>query len=222
LSVRILLADDHKLFRQGLAALLEGASDWELVAEASNGEEALALTGRSQTDVIILDLQMPKLNGLDVAQRIREQSPETRVVVLSSYSDRQCIERALAVGVRGYVLTSEAVDDLIEAVKAALDDRQFLSPTLSAMPASEERRSPQIDKDSLSAREQDVLRLLCEGCRTKEIATRLDISARTIETYRSLLTQKLGIKSLSGLVKIALRTGIADILGDDPEPGRSD
>lgn len=96
MSVRILLADEHKLFRQGLAALLEGASDWQLVAEAGNGETALALAGQLRVDVLILDLEMPKLNGLDVARRIREQSPGTRVVVLSSCSDRQYIERALA------------------------------------------------------------------------------------------------------------------------------
>jgi two-component system response regulator NreC len=209
MGVRILLADDHKLFRQGLASLIKGQTDWEIIAEAGDGEEAVTLAESSGAQVVVLDLEMPKLNGMEAARRIREQGTATRVVVLSSYSDRQYVESVFASGVWGYVLKSEAIDDLISAVESALENRQFISPALSTLDPAGKRRSTVIDKDCLSLREKEVLRLLSEGCRTKEIAKRLGISARTVETYRSRLMLKLGIKSLSGLVKFALRTGIA-------------
>jgi DNA-binding NarL/FixJ family response regulator len=133
MGVRILLADDHKLFRQGLASLIKGQTDWEIIAEAGDGEEAVTLAESSGAQVVVLDLEMPKLNGMEAARRIREQGTATRVVVLSSYSDRQYVESVFASGVWGYVLKSEAIDDLISAVEAALENRQFISPALSTL-----------------------------------------------------------------------------------------
>ena len=209
MGVRVILADDHALFRKGLSLLIKEQTDWEVVGEASDGDEAIVLAEQLQPQIVILDLEMPRMNGLEAVRALRQRVPAAGIIVLSSYSDRQYLESAFSSGALAYVLKNEAMDDLVGAVDAALRMRRFISPALSQSPPAVERRSVEIDKDLLSRREQDVLRLLSEGCRTKEIAQLLNISTRTVETYRSRLMLKLGIKTLPGLVKFALRAGIA-------------
>jgi DNA-binding NarL/FixJ family response regulator len=204
----ILLADDHVLFRQGLAALLREQEGWSIVGEASDGEEAVRLATELKPDVAVLDVEMPRLGGVDAAREIRRISSDTRIVGLSMYADAHYQERMLNAGASGYVLKSEAIDDLVEAVRAALRGETFLSPTRVRRESVTSLRSARLDSAKLSAREQAVLKALALGKRTKEIADDLALSAKTVETYRGRLMLKLGIDNIPGLVRFAVRAGL--------------
>jgi DNA-binding NarL/FixJ family response regulator len=204
----VLLADDHVLFRQGLALLVREQVDWQLVGEAGNGEEAVRLAEKLQPQIAVLDIEMPRMDGMEAARRIRQVSPATCIVALSMYGDAHYQERMFQAGASAYVLKNEAIDDLVTAIATALRGERFISPAAGCLPEATPPRSIALDKASLSEREMDVLRLLAEGRRMKEIAESLDISARTVETYRSRIMLKLGIDNLPGLVKFAVRAGI--------------
>jgi DNA-binding NarL/FixJ family response regulator len=204
----ILLADDHVLFRQGLAALLREQEGWSIVGEASDGEEAVRLATELKPDVAVLDVEMPRLGGVDAAREIRRISSGTRIVGLSMYADAHYQERMIDAGASGYVLKSEAIDDLVEAVRAALRGETFLSPTRVRRESVTSLRSARLDSAKLSAREQAVLKALALGKRTKEIADDLALSAKTVETYRGRLMLKLGIDNIPGLVRFAVRAGL--------------
>ena len=207
MTTTVLLADDHVLFRQGLASLIGARADWEVVGEASDGEEAVRLAEALRPQIAVLDIEMPGMNGLEAARRIRQVSPTTRILALSMYGDVHYVQRMLEAGASAYVLKNEALDDLVEAIAAVQRGGRFISPStrdrVVAMPA----RSVEVDKATLSERERDVLRLLAAGMRTKEIAETLRISVKTVETYRSRIMLKLGIDNLPGLVKFAIRAG---------------
>ena len=204
----ILLADDHVLFRQGLAALLRSQGAWEIVGEANNGEEAIRLARRHQPDIAVIDVSMPGMSGIEAAPLIRRASPDTRIVALSMYGDAHYQELMFKAGASAYVLKNEAISDLVEAIQAALRGERFVSPAMLQRGAPLPDRSAELDKRVLSDREIEVLRLLAEGRRTKEIAEVLDISAKTVETYRGRIMLKLGIENLAELVKFAIRAGI--------------
>lgn len=209
MTISCILADDHVLFRQGLISLLDAQPQWRVVGEAGNGEEAVRLSEALKPDIVVLDIEMPGINGIEAAEKIRRASPESKVIALSMYSDAHYQRRMFEAGVAAYVLKTEAVDDLIRAVRAALAGEQFVSPAAgqpTGGPASS--RSADIDKQRLSTRELEVMRLLAEGRRTKEIAAILGISAKTVETYRSRIMLKLDIDNLPGLVRFAIRAGI--------------
>jgi DNA-binding NarL/FixJ family response regulator len=205
MTTTILLADDHVLFREGLALLVGQRTDWQVVAQASDGEEAVQLAEALRPQVAVLDIEMPRLNGLEAARRIRQVSPATRIIALSMYGDAYYQERMFEAGGLGYVLKNEAMDDLVQAIEAVLRGEFFVSPSAGATPPL---RSVEVDKRTLSDREKDVLRLLAAGQRTKDIAERLGISAKTVETYRSRIMLKTGIDNLPGLVKFAIRAGL--------------
>lgn len=210
MTITVLLADDHALFRQGLASLVrEQGESWRIVGEAGDGEEAVLLAQALQPQIAVLDVEMPRMNGIEAARQIGRVSPETRIVALSMYGDRHYQERMFEAGASSYVLKNEAIDDLVEAIRAALRGDRFISPAVARYGSTVSQRSAELDKSALSEREVEVLRLLAEGQRAKEIAEALGISAKTVETYRGRIMLKLGIDNLPGLVKFAIRAGIA-------------
>lgn len=208
----IVLADDHRIVRQGLRALLAGEADFEVVGEADDGREALELVKHLTPDVLILDLMMPGLNGLEVARQLPRQSPGVRVVVLSMHDDEGFVLEALANGVSGYVLKDSNSSDLVHAVREVAAGRRYLSPPLSdrAIEAYQQRaKVGTMDKhETLTTREREVLQLSAEGHTNSEIAARLGISTRTAETHRSRVMHKLGLHTQSDLIRYAIRRGI--------------
>lgn len=206
MTVTLILVDDHVLFRQGLKSLLAEQSEWQIVGEAGDGEEAVQLAERLKPDIAVVDIEMPGMDGIEAAREINRVSPNSRIIALSMYGDGYYQRRMFEVGASAFVLKNEAVGDLVDAVHASLSGERFVSPS-AVIP--DDARSAKVEKGLLSKRELDVMRLLVEGLRTKEIAASLGISAKTVETYRSRIMLKLGIDNLPGLVKFAIRAGIA-------------
>mgnify|MGYP003589377886 CR=1 FL=1 len=204
----ILLADDHVLFRQGLAALLCNQGQWEIIGEADNGEQAVHLAQQRQPDIVVIDVAMPGMSGIEAAPLIKRVSPQTRIVALSMYSDPYYQELMFKAGASAYVLKNEAVSELVDAIRAVLVGKRFVSPFVTQQNASCSGRSADLDKRVLSEREIEVLRLLVQGWRTREVAESLGISTKTVETYRGRVMLKLGIDNLAELVKFAIRAGI--------------
>lgn len=216
MTLTLLLCDDHRMFREGLAGLLQQEPGWTVIAQAGDGEEAIRLAEELEPDLAVLDVAMPGLGGIEAAEVIRSRSPRTRIVAVSMYGDLHYRKRMLAAGAAAYVLKNEAGADLIAAIHAVLRGETFISPSLAS--PSQDRdglrseRCPDLDEAALTGREREVLGLLVRGRRTKEIAAELGISAKTVETYRGRLMLKLGIDNLAGLVKFAIRAGIAPLV----------
>lgn len=212
-SVRILLADDHTIVRNGLRVLLERQPDFEVVGEAGNGREAIDLAQQQSPDIVIMDIAMPTMNGIEAAARITANLPKTAVVVLSMHADESYILRALKAGARGYLLKDSAETDLIQAVRAVASGKAFFSPAVSKVLAEEyiwhvERRGVQDPYDLLTARERELLQLIAEGKSAKEIAGLLNLSFHTVDTHRGNLMQKLNVHSIPELILYAVRKGI--------------
>jgi two-component system response regulator NreC len=208
----IVLADDHHIVRQGLRALLEAEPDFAVTGEAADGLVAAGLVERLKPDVLVLDLMMPGLNGLDVVRQVRQRSPQTRVIILSMHANEAYVLEALRNGVVGYVLKDSTASDLAQAVREAAAGRRYLSPPLSerAIEAYVHKAdaAPLDLYETLSGREREVLHLAAEGYNNTEIAARLCISARTVETHRANVMRKLGLHSQTDLIRYALRRGI--------------
>ncbi len=212
-SVRILLADDHTILRKGLRLLLERESDFGVVAEASNGREAVDAVTREVPDVVIMDIAMPILNGIEATKRISADHPRTAVVILSVHSDEGYVLRALKAGARGYLLKDSAESDLIQAVRVVAAGKAFFSPAVSRILADDYVRQMQqqgaADRyDLLTTRERELLQLIAELKPTKEIAEILGISPHTVDTHRGNLMQKLNIHSIPELILYAVRKGV--------------
>jgi two-component system response regulator NreC len=211
--LRILLADDQGVVRRGMRALLETEPGVEIVGEASDGQEALRLCDSTAPDLVILDVAMPRLNGIDVAAQARKRRPDLRVIVLSMHSDESYIVRALSAGARGYLLKEATDDDLLPAVRAVAAGRTFFSPAVSAMLLEDHMRHLQQRglEDSyhlLTDREREVLQLLAEGRSNKEVAAALDVGLSTIETHRANMMQKLNLHNTAEIVLYAVRKRI--------------
>jgi two-component system response regulator NreC len=210
--ITIVLADDHHIVRQGLRALLEAESDFSVVGEAGDGLEALRLADQLNPNVLVLDLMMPGLNGLEVARQMTKHAPQTRIVVLSMYSNEAYVLEALGNGASAYVLKDSSSADLVHAVREVAAGRRYLSPPLSdrAIEAYQEKaKAATLDKyETLTTREREVLQLAVEGHTSTEIAARLGISSRTAEAHRSNLMHKLGLHTQADLIRYALRRGI--------------
>lgn len=210
--ITIVMADDHVVVRQGLRVLLDSQADFEVVAEASDGLQACELVEQLDPDVLVVDLMMPGLNGLDVTRQVRKRSARTQVVVLSMHSNEAYVLEALRNGAIAYVLKESGGTDLVRAVRQAAVRQRFLSPPLSdrAIQSYAERtaNSALDPYDSLTSREREVFQLSAEGYSNKEIADRLSISPRTVETHRANLMRKLGLSSRPELIRYALRRGV--------------
>lgn len=212
-SVRILIADDHELFRRGVAAELTQVTGWSVAAEAENGRDAVALAAELNPDIVILDLTMPELNGLDAARRIIAAAPSTRILILTAHESEQLVREVLSAGAQGYVLKSDAGRTLVAAVHALLDGRPFFTSKVARMLLDGYLRSEAPDTGALrtlSAREREIVQLLAEGSSNKDVARALKISTKTAETHRSNIMRKMGFGSLAELVRYAIRNQIIE------------
>ena len=212
---RIVLADDHTLVRSGLRALLEALRGVAVVAEASDGEAALRAVREHRPEVLVTDITMAGMNGLELAERVRTELPETRVIVLSMYSSEEYVLRALKAGASAYLLKDSATAELEIALAAVLRGETYLSPGASKrlvrhVTGGEGGRAGPLD--ALTARQREILKLIAEGVHTKEIAHRLRLSPKTVEAHRAQVMERLGIKDIPGLVRLAIRAGL--ISGD--------
>ena len=211
--MRILLADDHTLVRQGLRRILEEQPEWRVVAEAGNGLDAVSLAADLQPDIVILDIGMPKLNGLEAARQITKKAPEARVLILSMHADEVHITKAVEAGAAGYLVKDSADRELVNAVTATAEGKSYFSPAAAAVLLDEYRRALArrgvTDRyDLLSDREREVLQLMAEGRSTKAIATLLGVSPATIETHRAHVFEKLDLHSVAEAVLYAVRRGL--------------
>jgi DNA-binding NarL/FixJ family response regulator len=212
-SVRILIADDHELFRRGLAAELAQVPGWVVAAEAANGREAVELAAALKPDIIVLDLTMPELNGLEAARRIIAVEPAARVLILTAHESEQLVREVLGAGAKGYVLKSDAGRILVAALQALLGGGSFFTSNVARIVLDGYLRSESPDveaTDTLSAREREIVQLLAEGNSNKDVARVLKISVKTAETHRSNIMRKMGFGSLPELVRYAIRNKIIE------------
>jgi DNA-binding NarL/FixJ family response regulator len=212
MPIRILIADDHGVVAEGLRHLVEAQPDMEVIATAGDGREAVQQARDAQPDVVLMDLSMPELNGADATRAILERDPKCRVIVLSMYSQREYVRRALKAGAAGYVVKRSAAKEVVEAIRAVHAGQRYLSPRVADVVLEDYTDDKQDDLLSrLSAREREVLQLLAEGRTGAQIAERLSLSQKTVETYRARLVEKLGIRDLAGLVRFAIQRGLVSL-----------
>jgi DNA-binding NarL/FixJ family response regulator len=214
-KVTVLLADDHTVVRQGLRALLEAEEDMSVVGEAENGRQAVQMAKRLQPDVVVMDIAMPSLNGLEATRQISRESPKSKVLILSSYSDDEYVQQLTDAGASGYLVKQTAAQDLVTAIREAKRGNAFFSPTISKRLLEHYRASmgkPPSEKKApkLTPREQEVLQLIAEGYANKQIAGELFISIKTVEKHRQQLMNKLDIHDVAGLTRYAIAKGIIE------------
>ena len=211
MRVRIVIADDHALFRAGMRMLLRACEDIQVVAEASDGHAALALAREHRPHVLLMDIGMPGLNGVEAAERVRRELPETRVIILSMHTSEEYVLRAVQAGAAGYLLKDIAPDELVRAVRQVSRGEMYLSSAVSRYVVEDYRRrlsTPAGPLERLTGRQREILQLVAEGHTTKAIATRLSVSVKTVETHRAQLMERLDIHDVPGLVRFAIRHGL--------------
>jgi len=212
--LKVLIADDHEVARRGIRALLEGHPEWEVTGEAKDGREAVELAAKLKPDVVLLDIGMPNLNGLDAARQILAATPDSRILIITMHDTEQVVREVLAAGARGFLLKSDAGRDLVSAVEALLHGRTFFTTRVAQMvldgylhPTEPEN----IARHVLTPREREVIQLLAEGKTSKEVAVALNLSVKTAETHRTNLMRKLDLHSVADLTLYAVRNGIVQI-----------
>ncbi|MBN1218574.1 MAG: response regulator transcription factor [Anaerolineae bacterium] len=215
-KARVLLVEDHIVVRQGIKALLSDESDLEIVGEADNGREALPLIEKLQPNVVLMDISMPGMNGIEATRQVRQRFPEVKVVILSMHANEEYVFQVLRAGASGYVLKQSDSSEVLTAIHAALSGGSFLSPPISRAVIDDyvhraEVRGQGDNLDLLTSREREVLQLLAEGLSNKEIAEQLSISIKTVETHRSNMMSKLEVSNKTDLIKYALRKGWATL-----------
>ncbi len=215
MSIKVILADDHKIVREGLRSLLEKQPDITVIAEADNGLAALRLVEGMSPDVVIMDVSMPDLNGIETTRQITEKALNTKVIALSMYSDRQFVMGMLSAGASGYLPKDCVVEELVTAIHAVVADRTYLSPTITDVMVKDyfhhlAKNGPSV-YFVLTSREREVLQLLSEGKSMKDIAAHLCLSVKTIETHRHQIMHKLGIYNIAELTKYAIREGLTSL-----------
>jgi DNA-binding NarL/FixJ family response regulator len=220
-KLRILIADDHGLLRHGVRTILQARRGWKVVGEATNGREAVDKAIKLKPDVLVVDISMPELDGVEVTRQIRKALPEVKVLVLTMHESDQMVRQALNAGANGYLLKSDLPDYLPKAVKAIAENKSFLTPKISEIvlegfinagnkPAEGKLASPRI-----TPRELEIVRLLAQGKSNKELSTQLGITVRTVETHRSKIMLKLGVHSLAELIHYAMRNEIISVKGPE-------
>src|SRR5216684_616924 len=207
MPTRILLADDHALIRQGMKALLE-KQGFQVVGEASDGQETLRSVEKTQPDIAILDISMPILNGVDAARELKKRAPRTKVILLTQHDEDQYVTESLRAGVKGYVLKSQAAQDLVHAIQEVCHGSIYLSPNISRAVVDAYLSKTYVSTNPLSGRERQVLQLVGEGKSTKDVALQLGISVKTAESHRARLMKKLDIHKIERLVRYAIRRGL--------------
>ncbi len=209
-KIHILLVDDHAVVRQGFKMILAAQPDMEIVGEAGNGREALDLAGQLQPDVIVMDVAMPELNGIEATRRVADLSPRSRVLALSMHKDSVYVREILRAGARGYLLKDSIAGDLLAAVRAVSRGEGYISPGVSDAVLNDYRRHVTDPIDLLTSREREVLQMMAEGKTNKEIATVLNLSVYTVDAHRGRIMEKLNLHSITDLVRFAVRCGLVD------------
>jgi len=208
--IRILLADDHAVVRQGFKMILGAQSDMEIVGEAGNGREAVELAESLKPDIVVMDVAMPELNGIEATRRLSTSSPHTRVVALSMHKDNVYVREILRAGARGYLLKDSVAADVVNAIRAVARGESYLSPAVSNAVLDDYRKHVTNPIDLLSSREREVLQMLAEGKTNKEIAVVLNLSVYTVDAHRGRIMEKLNVHSINELVRFAVRNGLID------------
>jgi two-component system, NarL family, response regulator NreC len=208
--IRILLADDHAVVRQGFKMILDAQPDMEIVGEAANGREAVDLAEQLRPDVVVMDVAMPELNGIEATRRLASSVPHARVVALSMHKDSVYVREILRAGARGYLLKDSGAADLVAAIRAVASGESYLSPAVSNAVLDDYRRHATNPIDLLTSREREVLQLLAEGKTNKEIAGLLNLSVYTVEAHRGRILEKLNLHSIGELVRFAVRSGLIE------------
>jgi DNA-binding NarL/FixJ family response regulator len=213
MSLRILIVDDHAVVRRGVRSLLQSQKGWEIVGEATSGREAVEMATRLQPDVVVMDLSLPELNGLDATRQILKESPRSEILVLTMHHSEDLARDVLQAGARGYVLKSDADQSLIAAVESLRQHKPFLTSTVTEFMLDDYRRRGETAADSVmpqgvTPREREIIQLIAEGKSNKEAASTLGISVKTIEAHRASIMRKLRLRSASELVRYAIRNNI--------------
>ncbi len=214
-EISVLVAEDHTVVREGLRALLSAEADIQVIGEAQDGQEAVDLARRTHPEVVLMDLAMPVLNGLEATRQIRKELPATKVVVLTSYDNAEYVRQMMAAGVRGYLLKQTAAQDLLKAIRAVQSGSRFFSPSIARQIRRESRETPLSqpatgEKSELTPRERQVLELVAQGFSSKEMASELGISPKTVEKHRQGVMKKLHIHEVAGLTRYAISTGMLE------------
>jgi DNA-binding NarL/FixJ family response regulator len=213
-KIRVLLADDHKLVRAGIRSLLERLPELEVVAEASDGTEAIQLVEQYNPQVVLMDLSMPELNGLEATRHLTKTFPKVRVIVLSIYTDEEHVYQSLRAGAAGYLMKGAATEELELAIMSVARGETYLSPPVSKPVIMEYIRRTNVGlspREGLSPRQTQILKLIAEGNTTKQVALHLAISVKTVETHRSALMKRIGVRDVAGLVRYAVKVGLVDL-----------
>jgi DNA-binding NarL/FixJ family response regulator len=213
--ISVLLVDDHEVVRQGLRALLGAEEDMEVVGEAENGRQAVRLAGEMRPDVVIMDVAMPMLNGLEATRQIVRSLPETRVLVLSTYGQEDYVRQVTRAGAAGYLIKHTAADELLKAIRQVHDGNAYFSPGITQSLRERGRESVERETDSttavaLTSREAEVLQLIAEGFANKQVASELGISVKTVEKHRQQVMNKLKIHDIAGLTRYAVHNGLVE------------
>lgn len=214
MTIKILLADDHRIMRDGLSALLKNEPDMEVVAESDNGREAVEMSRKLKPTVVVMDLSMPGLNGVDATRQILALDDNVKVIALSMHADKRFVIGALSAGASGYVLKDCAFEDLVRAIHTVAMNQTYLSPNIAGIVVESCKRSQPSPSESfsfLTPREREVLQLLTEGASVKKIAPLLRVSAKTVETHRQHIMEKLNTRSVAELTKYAIREGLTSL-----------
>ena len=213
-SLRIIIVDDHAVVRRGVRALLESQPGWEVAGEAVTGREAVDLAKRLSPDIVVMDLSLPELNGLDAARQILKDSPRTEVLVLTMHHSEELVRNVLQAGARGYVLKSDADESLIAAVESLRDHKPFLTSTVTEFVLDDyvhRAEEDVVNAGTVTPREREIIQLLAEGKSNKETASALSVSVKTVEAHRANIMRKLRLRSVSDLVRYAIRNKIVQV-----------